>query len=107
MWNRSCASKAGGRAGLGFVPEEFIRGLRLGIRKRAAQPRAADKVIAAVARRLSKSSYGDMATKYGCGRLIVGFPLWFASLPLDPQRVEKVVDDFTRRVGIGLRGFAR
>ena len=91
----------------GFDPDEFLRGLRMCIPRRAAQRRAADGVIAAVERKLAKPSYAGMSRKHGYGTLIVGLPLWFATLPLDPVRPENAVDDFTTRVQIGLKAHAR
>ena len=90
-------------ADAGFDPERFVRGLKLGIPSRAAQRRAADKVIEAVQKKLAKSSYAGMWHGYGYGTLIVGLPLWFAADPLDPLRVENVIDDFMTRVGMGLK----
>ena len=97
----------GGVANPGFDPEGFVRGLNLGIPRRSAQRRAADKVIKAVKRKLAKSSYEGMWRNHGYGTLIVGLPLWFATVPLDPLRVENVIDDFTTRVRIGLQPHAR
>ena len=91
----------------GFDPEGFVRGLNLGIPRRAAQRRAADKVIEAVERKLAKSSYEGMWRNHGYGTLIVGLPLWFATDPLDPLRVENVIDDFSTRVRMGLKPHAR
>ena len=97
----------GGEANSGFDPEGFMRGLNPGIPRRAAQRRAADKVIEAVERKLAKSSYAGMRRNHGYGTLIVGLPLWFATDPLDPLRVENVIDDFMTRVHIGLEPHAR
>ena len=91
----------------GFDPEGFVRGLNLGIPRRTAQRRAADKVIRAVERKMAKSSYQRMWRNYGYGTLIVGLPLWFATDPLDPLRVENVIDDFMTRVQVGLEPYAR
>ena len=90
-----------------FDPEGFLGGLNLGIPRRAAQRRAADKVIAAAEQKLAKSSYQGMWRNHGYGTLIVGLPLWFATNPLDPLRVKNVIDDFTTRVQIGLEPLVR
>lgn len=97
----------GGAAHPGFNPQEFLRELKLGIPRRAAQRRAADKVIRAVKRKLTKSSYKDMVPAHGYGTLIVGLPLWFATGPLDPLRAENVIDDFKTRVEFGLKEHTR
>ena len=97
----------GGEGYPGFDPVEFARGLNFGMPSRAAQRRAADKVIAAVERKLARSSYESLWRTYGYGTLIVALPVWFATYPLDPQRVENVIDDFTTRVLIGLEPHAR
>ena len=80
----------------------FRRGLRRTRPSRAEQRRAADRVIEAVKRKLSKASYNELLEKYGHGTLVVGMPLWFAVLPEDPFRAENALDDFSTRVGLGL-----
>ena len=92
----------GGTAGFDFDPDRFVRGLEMGTPGRKAQQRAADRVIAAVEKKVSKASYEGMWRRHGYGTLIVGLPLWFATGPADPLRVENVMDDFTTRVRIGL-----
>ena len=97
----------GGEAGFDFDPCAFVDGLGTGIPTRAAQQRAADKVIDAVERKLNKASYEDMWREHGYGTLIVGLPLWFAAQPLNPLRPENVIDDFTTRVQLGLKSYTR
>ena len=80
----------GGEGYPDFDPQRFLRGLNLGMPRRAAQRRAADKVIAAGERKLAKSSYEGLWRPHGYGTLIVDLPLWFATYPLDPLRVENV-----------------
>ena len=86
----------------GVNTDKFLSGLDLYIPCRAAQRRAADKVIEVVDKKLKKRSYKDMPEKYGYGTLIVGLPLWFAMPPLDPLRTKNVIDDFYTRIKIGL-----
>lgn len=97
----------GGTAGFHFDPENFVRGLDMSMPCRAAQRRAADKVIEAVEKKIKKTSYGGMRRSHGYGTLIVGLPLWFAMLPVDPFRVKNVIDDFMTRVQIGLQHYER
>ena len=97
----------GGATSSGFDRQSFLTALDMGIPRRAAQRRAADKVLVAIERKLAKSSYEGMVHSHGYGTLIVGLPLWFATEPLDPLRVENVIDDFATRVGIGLKLQAR
>ena len=97
----------GGTAGFDFDPDRFVTGLEMGTPGRAAQRRAADKVIAAVEKKMSKASYEGMWRQHGYGTLIVGLPLWFATLAADPLRAENVIDDFNTRVKIGLKPCAR
>ena len=97
----------GGRGYPGFDPRGFLGGLHVGMPTRAAQRRAADKVIAAVAGKLARSSYAGLWRTHGYGTLVVGLPAWCAPPPLDPLRAENVVDDFTTRVGIGLKPYKR
>lgn len=96
----------GGQASPGFDPRSFVTGLDLGIPGRAAQRRAADKVLASIERKLAKPSYEGMSRDHGYGTLIFGLPLWFATDPFDPYRPENAIDDFTTRVFMGLRTYA-
>ena len=86
-----------------FDPDKFLRGLDMGIPCRAAERRAADRVIAAVETKVNRPSYEGMWRTHGYGTLVVGLPLWFATIPADPLRIENVLDDFMTRVGIGLK----
>ena len=96
-----------GEAGFDFDADRFVRGLDMGTPCRAAQRRAADKVITAVGKKMNKGSYEGMWRTHGYGTLTVGLPLWFATEPADPLRVENVIDDFMTRVRIGLEPYAR
>ena len=91
----------------GFSTDNFLNKLNLGRPYRAAQQRAADKVIAAIEKKLNKESYKDIQGEYGYGTLIVGLPLWFAMLPLDPSRVENAIDDFMVRTKIGIGKYTK
>ena len=86
----------GGTAGSDFDPDRFVRGLEMGTPGRKAQQRAADRVIAAVEKKVSKASYEGMWRRHGYGTLIVGLPLWFATSPADPLRVENVMTTLPR-----------
>ena len=97
----------GGAAGFDFDPGAFVNGLNMGIPSRASQQRAADRVIEAVEKKLNKPSYKGMWREHGYGTLIVGLPLWFAMPPVNPLRVENVVDDFYMRVLVGLTPHGR
>lgn len=97
----------GGTADPSFDPDRFLKGLDMGRPRRAAQRRAADRVTDAIEKKMNKASYEGMWPKYGYGTLIVGLPLWFATPPTDPSRVENVVDDFMTRVNAGLKPYAR
>ena len=59
-------------------------------------------MIGAVESKLKKKSYKPMVESYGHGILVVGLPLWFATLPIDPLRPENVIDDFMCRTQAGL-----
>ena len=56
---------------------------------------------------MNRTSYASMWSKYGYGTLIVGLPLWFATMPADPLRVENVIDDFVTRVSADLKPYVR
>ena len=91
----------------GFDRDKFLRELDLTRPSRAAQRRAADRVIRQVERKFSRRPYDDLWKPHGYGTLIVGLPLWFATAPLNPIRVENVIDDFATRVQVGLEPYAR
>ncbi len=97
----------GGKAGVDFDPDMFLSGLTMGIPCRSAQRIAADQVIAAVEKKMNKASYKGMWQCHGYGTLIVGLPLWFATIPKNPLRVENVIDDFFTRVSTGLIPYKR
>ena len=97
----------GGVADTNFDPDSFLSGLDMGIPCRAAQRRAADCVIAAIDKKVNHPPYQNMWREYGYGTLVVGLPLWFAAVPVDPLRAENVIDDFRTRVTIGLKPYAR
>ncbi|MCY4129795.1 MAG: hypothetical protein OXG15_11240 [Gammaproteobacteria bacterium] len=80
----------------------FLKNLRFSRPSRTEQRRAADRVIAQVESKLLKKSYLELAEKYGYGTLVVGMPLWFATLPIDPLRAENAIDDFISRTKLGL-----
>ena len=82
--------------------EGFLEGLDRGRPSRAAQRRAADRVIAQVGKKLAKSSYDELLGKYGYGTLVVGLPLWFATPPMVPLRAENALDEFDTRTKLGL-----
>ena len=97
----------GMQASAGFDRVRFLKELDLTMPSRAAQRRAADAVIRQVERKLSRRSYDDLWKPHGYGTLIVGLPLWFATAPLNPLRVENVIDNFETRVRVGLEPYAR
>lgn len=96
----------GGTAGFDFDPDNFVQGLDMGMPCRAAQRRAADKVIDAVEKKLNKASYEGMWEEHGYGTLIVGLPLWFANPPANPLRANNVIDHFGTRVTVGLESYS-
>ena len=69
---------------------------------RTAQQAGADEVIEAIEAKLTRPSYKPMLESYGYGVLVVGLPLWFATLPIDPLRPENAIDDFATRTAAGL-----
>lgn len=82
---------------------DFENNIDLSCPRRTLQRRTADKVIEAVRKKLSKLSYQNVGDEYGNGCLVVGLPLWFATLPLNPNRCANVLDDFVTRVSVGLQ----
>ncbi len=90
-----------------FSFDDFLSEIPRGIPTRVEQQRAADSVIKQIEKKLSKHSYDELLEEYGYGTLVVGMPLWFATLPLDPFRAENAIDDFVTRVGMGLKGIKK
>lgn len=90
---------------------DFLNTLELGLPDARLQREMADRVIAAVEKKARKGrdggSYRTLAAEYGRGVLIVGLPLWFAGLPKAPENPAEAVDDFTIRLGIGLKSIER
>ena len=86
---------------------EFERNIDLKRPTKAFQRGTADKVIAAVRKKLTKPSYREVCEEHGNGCLVVGLPLWYATLPLDPNRWANMLDDFYTRVLFGLEKIQR
>ena len=82
--------------------DTFRDALPRALPSRNEQRKAADKAIAQVERKLSKSSYEELLERYGYGTLVVGMPLWFAVPPDDPWRAQNALDDFMTRTTLGL-----
>ncbi len=87
--------------------DEFRKRLSKGRPSRVDQRRTADKAIEQIERKLAKASYHELMEKYGYGTLVVGLPLWFATPPEDPWRVENALDDFYTRMILGLEDLKR
>ena len=86
----------------GFDRDAFLSSLRMGIPSPGQQRSAADKVLAAVVRKLCKASYEGLWRTHGYGTLVVGMPLWFAVGPMNPLHPENASYDFTTRLQLGL-----
>lgn len=82
--------------------DEFKERVNKGRPSRVEQRKAADKVITQAERKLRKTSYQELAERYGYGTLVVGLPLWFAVPPEDPWRTENALDNFYVRTYLGL-----
>ena len=74
---------------------------------RVEQRKASDETIRQIKRKLKKDSYFELVKKYGYGTLVVGLPLWFATPPDDPWRVQNALDDFFTRTALGLKELKR
>ena len=87
----------------GFDPDGFLKGIDRGLPGRPdEQRRFADEVIAAAERKLRHPPYKTTAESFGYGTLVVGLPLWFAMLPLNPLHEANDEDDFACRTAKGL-----
>lgn len=80
----------------------FERSVDLTTPSRMLQRRMADKVIERIKIKLNKHSYQEIQRNYGKGCLVVGLPLWFATPPANPYRLENVLDNFYVRLAVGL-----
>ena len=88
-----------------FDADEFLKTLDLGPPDSRMQKDIADSVIAAIKKKAEKGreegSYSSLVRDYGRGQLIVGLPLWFATLPSDPTDPSMVLKDFFMRLNLG------
>ena len=86
---------------------EFLRSLNLDPPGAHLQREMADQVICAVKNKAQKGrkggSYQSLVRDYGRGALIVGLPIWFATLPADPTDPTTVLTDFATRLNFGLK----
>ena len=84
---------------------EFLQSLDLGPPDALLQHDMADHVIAAVVKKAKKGreggSYRPLVEDYGRGALIVGLPLWFATLPSEPENLSNARNDFWTRLALG------
>lgn len=74
---------------------------------REEQRQASDVTIQQIKGKLKKDSYHELVEMYGYGTLVVGLPLWFATPPDDPWRIENVLEDFWTRTAFGLKELKR
>lgn len=85
---------------------EFLKSINFGPPDSRLQHEMADRVIAAIEKKAKKGreggSYQSLVHDYGRGQLIVGLPLWFATLPSDPTTPFIVLTDFVPRLLLGL-----
>ena len=88
-------------------PTEFLNSLKLGLPTPYLQCEMADKVIEAIEKKANKGkeegSYKSLVRDYGRGALIVGLPMWFATLPSDPTDLSTVLTDFVTRLAHGIK----
>ena len=83
--------------------EDFVKHLYMGRPTVTEQIRAAECVVDAIKKKIGKESYRDLPQKVGYGTLVVGLPLWFACPPVNPFRIENVVDNFPTRIACAFR----
>ena len=85
---------------------EFLKSLNLSHPDAGLQREMADEVIEAIEKKAKKGcdegSYKSLVRDYGRGVLIVGLPMWFATLPSDPMDPSMVFKDFCMRLHFGL-----
>ena len=90
---------------------EFLRSLNLGPPDAHLQREMADQVIYAVKKKAQKGhergSYRSLVRDYGRGVLVVGLPMWFATLPSDPTDPSTVLTDFITRLTLGFDNMKR
>ena len=85
---------------------KFLKSIDFGPPDSHLQHEMVDRVIAAIEKKAKKGraggSYQSLVHDYGRGQLIVGLPLWFATLPSDPTTPSIVLTDFAPRLLLGL-----
>ena len=90
---------------------EFLKSLNLGPPDAHLQREMADQVILAIQKKAQKGreggSYRSLVRDYGRGVLIVGLPMWFATLPSDPTDPSTVLTDFLTRLALGFENMKR
>ena len=90
---------------------EFLRSLNLDPPDARFQREMADQVTAAIEKKAQKGrdggSYQSLVRDYGRGALIVGLPIWFATLPADPTDPTTVLIDFATRLNFGIKTIKR
>ena len=90
---------------------KFLKSLDIGPPDSHLQREMADLVILAIEKKAQKGreggSYQSLVHDYGRGQLIVGLPLWFATLPSEPTNPAIVLTDFAPRLLYGLKEIER
>ncbi len=100
--------KYNGLQGKGDIDaDEFLKTLDLGPPDPYMQQEMTDLVITAIVKKAEKGrekgSYKSLFRDYGCGQLVVGLPLWFATFPLDPMDPSSVLTDFSMRMKLAFK----
>ena len=89
-----------------FDAERFIKSINLLNPDACLQRKMVDKVITAIKKKVQKGlqggSYKSLANDYGRGQLIVGLPLWYATLPADPMDPTSIYSNFYLRMNLAL-----
>ena len=91
--------------GPSFDSRAFLKNLKMGIPSPQDQLKTADEVFKMLNKKFQKTSYKELPSKYGYGSLIVGLPLWFATLPFCSPRGESQNNDFMTLISRRLEPF--
>ena len=90
---------------------KFLQSLNLGPPDSRVQREMADQVILATKNKAQKGreggSYQSLVRDYGRGALIIGLPMWFATLPSHPTDISTVLTEFSTCLLLGLKVIKR
>lgn len=89
-----------------FDSDQFINSINRYIPDTCLQRKMVDNVVKTIEKKAKKGrhggSYKSLVNDYGRGQLIVGLPLWYATLPADPMNPTSISSNFFARMNLAL-----